>query len=162
MVLVRTTPEGRASFDETYRAQREPLVRIAYLIVRSHAVAEELVHDAFLRFHAHDDEVECPPAFLRTTLVRLCLSWCRRSRTEHDRLVRLRPAAVVTEPAADLDGDALWAALARLRPERRIALVLRYYADLDFAAIAEHLGCKVPTARSHAHRGLNDLRKGIR
>jgi RNA polymerase sigma factor (sigma-70 family) len=150
-----------AAFEAVYRDQREPLVRLAYLIVRSEAVAEELVHDAFLRLHAHLDEVENPPGFLRTALVRLCLSWGRRARTERDRLARLWSSTVVAQPPPDVDGE-MWKALERLRPERRTALVLRYYADLDFAAVAEHMECPPATARSHVHRGLDDLRKEIR
>jgi RNA polymerase sigma factor (sigma-70 family) len=148
------------AFEVVYRTQRAPLVRLAYLIVRSEAVAEELVHDAFLRLHAHADEVGNPAGFLRTALVRLCLTWLRRAGVERDRLERLPPPAVVAEPPPDADG-ALWDALARLRPERRTALVLRFYADLDFAAVADHMGCPVTTARSHAHRGLRDLRGAI-
>jgi RNA polymerase sigma factor (sigma-70 family) len=151
-------------FDAVYRSQREPLVRLAYLVVRSHAVAEELVHDAFMRLHDHFDEVESPPAYLRTVLVRLCISWLRRATTERDRLDRVAATVDVAERPVDagLDGDGLWAAVGRLRPDRRAALVLRYYADFDYADIAEHIGCPVATARSHVHRGLRDLRKEIR
>jgi RNA polymerase sigma factor (sigma-70 family) len=154
----------KPAFDAVYRAQRQPLVRVAYLIVRSEAVAEELVHDAFLRLHDNFAEVESPPAFLRTALVRLCLSWLRRATTERDRLDRVAATAVLSDPPADtdLEGDRLWAAVGRLRPERRAAVILRFHADVGYAAIAEYLGCPEPTARSHVHRGLRDLRKEIR
>jgi RNA polymerase sigma factor (sigma-70 family) len=163
-VLTPVTAGADPAFDAVYRAQREPLVRLAYLVVRSPAVAEELVHDAFLRLYDRFDEVEVPAAFLRTVLVRLCISWLRRAAIERDRLDRVAATVVVTGPA-DTSGegrDELWAAVGRLRPERRTAVVLRYHADLSFADIAAHLGCPVTTARSHVHRGLRDLRKEIR
>lgn len=66
-------------FTRVYRAERNRLRRVAYLMTGQRAVAEELVHDAFVRLHHKWDTVEVPAAYLRTTLVRLCLTW--RDRT---------------------------------------------------------------------------------
>ena len=74
------------SFAEVYRRERQGLVRLGVLFVGSQAVAEELVHDAFLRMHAQLDVVENPAGFLRTALVRLCLTWRRRHTMERERL----------------------------------------------------------------------------
>jgi DNA-directed RNA polymerase specialized sigma24 family protein len=89
--------------------------------------------------------------------VRLAISWRRRATTESARL------AVVGEPGpiGTPELDETWAALAALAPERRAALVLRFYEDLDFAAIAALMGCRVGTARTRVHRGLADLRKEL-
>ncbi len=38
------------------------------------------------------------------------------------------------------------------------AIVLRYYADLDDADIAELLGCRRPTVRTLVRRGMAALR----
>lgn len=51
------------------------------------------------------------------------------------------------------------AELNRLSPRRRAALVLRYYDDLDDAAIAKILECREATVRSLVHRGLIQLRE---
>jgi RNA polymerase sigma factor (sigma-70 family) len=161
---VVTIPDGtrdtEAAFASVYRAARPGLLRLAHLMVRSQAVAEELVHDAFLRLHGHFDAVENPPAFLRTTLVRLCLTWSTRHRGELDRWALVGADTVVLDPPVDAGADEdMWAALGRLTPDRRTAVVLRYYVDLTHAEIAAHMGCAVPTARAHVHRGLRDLRK---
>jgi RNA polymerase sigma-70 factor (ECF subfamily) len=73
------------------------------------------------------------------------------------------------EPAADEDPAALaeWheaehdltAALERLSPSQRRVLLMRYFADLSFADIAEQLGCPLNTALSHCRRGLQTLRR---
>ena len=49
--------------------------------------------------------------------------------------------------------------LERLPYRRRAALVLRFYADWPDEQIAEHLGCRPATVRSHVHRGLDAMRK---
>jgi RNA polymerase sigma-70 factor (sigma-E family) len=158
----RAAVEPTPQFEALYRAERPDLVRLAYLLVRSPAVAEELVHEAFIRLHRRWADVENPPGFLRTATVRLCFTWSSRQRMERDRLQLVPPAAPV--PAADAaaaDADELWAALGRLDPDRRNVLVLRYYTDLSHAEIAELTGCAVATVRTRVHRGLADLRKEI-
>jgi RNA polymerase sigma factor (sigma-70 family) len=54
--------------------------------------------------------------------------------------------------------SALLSAVARLTPQRRIAITLRYYADMTEAAIAETMGVRVGTVKSLISRGLADLR----
>ena len=55
------------------------------------------------------------------------------------------------------DGDLL-ASLDRLSYEQRTVLVWRYWADWDEASIADALGCRPNTVRSHVRRALALLR----
>jgi RNA polymerase sigma factor (sigma-70 family) len=52
-------------------------------------------------------------------------------------------------------------ALAQLTPRRRIALTLRYYADLPESEIADVMGARLGTVKSLISRGLADLRKVV-
>lgn len=151
--------DAPAGFDAIYHEQLAAATRLAYLLVRSQGVAEELAHDAFVRLYERFDTVEKPPAFLRTVVVRLALTWLRRNRMERARLVVVSGGARrdIDEPEL----DETWAAMGRLRPERRTVLVLRFYEDMTFEAIGELLGCTAATARGRAHRGLADLRKEL-
>ncbi len=148
-------PTVPGTFDEVYEASRTRVVRTAFLIVGSQAIAEELSQEAFVRLLRHFDDVANPGGFLRTTVVRLCLSWRRHAAVEAAELeTRQSPG-----PSGDAEIDSLWDALSSLKPERRAALVLRYYEDLSHAQIADLMGCRVGTARTRVHRGLADLRK---
>ena len=62
-----------------------------------------------------------------------------------------------------VDGEAreLLDALARLGIRQRTALVLRFYADLSEADVAEALGCRPGTVKSLVHRGLRELERTI-
>jgi DNA-directed RNA polymerase specialized sigma24 family protein len=58
-----------------------------------------------------------------------------------------------------LEADAEFVRMLSALPDRqRAVLVLRYYADLDDAAVAKTLGCTVQTVRSQASRALAKLR----
>jgi RNA polymerase sigma factor (sigma-70 family) len=52
-------------------------------------------------------------------------------------------------------------ALRTLTARRRIALVLRFFADMSEAEIAVTMGCRIGTVKSLVSRGLADLRKVV-
>ena len=145
------------SFDEVFGAERLPMVRLAFLIVGSRAVAEEIVQDAFATLYPRFDALDNAPAYLRTTVVHGALRAKRRHRMEAERLARFPEPGVVGVGEI----DTTWDALGALKPERRAVIVLRFYADLDHAQIAELLECPVATVRTRLRRGLADLRKEL-
>jgi RNA polymerase sigma-70 factor (sigma-E family) len=144
------------SIEAVYQASAARLRRLAYLMVGSLAVAEELVQEAFLRLHERWDDVDQPPAYVRTVLVNLCQRWRRRKITQPDETRRLED--LVTE-APEIDET--WKLIEGLPDEQRIVLVLRYYEDLPTAEIAEILGCRPVTVRTRIHRALTRLRKDM-
>lgn len=139
----------------SYQACFAPLMRVAYLLTGSNAVAEDLVHDVFLRCRDRLDQLDHPPSYLRAAVVNAC-------RTHHRHTARHGPLPD-NEPD-DLPDDLveLRDALARLNSRRRSAVVLRFYCDLDIDEIASLLDCRPATVRSLLHRAVNDLRGELR
>jgi RNA polymerase sigma factor (sigma-70 family) len=66
-----------------------------------------------------------------------------------------RPGVVAADDAYLLD------ALSKLTPQRRIAITLRFYADLPEAEIARLMNVRLGTVKSLVSRGLADLRKVV-
>lgn len=145
------------TFEEIYASERLHITRLAFLLVRSQAVAEELAQDAFLRLYEHFDAIEKPPGFLRTVVVRLALTWQQRHATERARLALVG----VDRPVELPEIDETWDALGRLRPERRAVLVLRFYEHMRQSEIADVLGCPPATVRSRTRRALQDLQREL-
>jgi RNA polymerase sigma factor (sigma-70 family) len=153
---VMTETRAGAGVDEftlVYRAERNRLRRVAYLMTGQSAVAEELVHDAFVRLHQRWATVDVPAAYLRTTLVRLCLAWRGRTARGHAREPRTVDQVELPEV------DETWEQLATLPRDQRVALVLRCYEDLPVDEIARVMGCRPATARTRIHRALAKLRE---
>jgi RNA polymerase sigma factor (sigma-70 family) len=145
------------TFEDVFRDSRTEMLRTAYLIVGSHAVAEELVQEAFARMYRHFATIDNPGGYLRTSVVRLCVQSRDRAAMEADRLASSFEPPATNEPAI----DEMWDRLARLRPERRAVLVLRFYNDMSPSEIAEVLGWRDATVRTRLHRGLADLRREL-
>lgn len=140
-------------FSRLYREQRDRLRRVAYLMTGQAAVAEEIVQDAFLRIHGRWQQVDAPGAYLRRTVVNLCLAW--RSRSAMGREREPRVGGWVDPPEI----DETWELLDRLPRDQRVALVLRYYEDLPIDEIAQVMDCRPGTVRTRIHRALTTLRK---
>lgn len=143
------------SFVDLYRECLTPMVRLAWALTGSQVVAEDVVHDAFIRVHAHWSRIESPRAYLRQTVVNACRSASRRARRERTL------ANVALIDAAHLDADELFDALATLPYRQRAALVLQFYEGLPQSEIAQVLRCREGTVASLVHRGLAQLRRVI-
>ncbi len=160
-------PETADGADETagdfvsfFRREAEPMVRLAIGLVDRPERAEEIVQDAFERTLLAWDRLERPGAYLRTAVVNGCRSELRRRRVMRRHADPLVAEASATEAVAPRDAYLL-DAVARLTPQRRIALTLRFYADLPEAEIARVMRVRVGTVKSLVSRGLADLRKVV-
>jgi RNA polymerase sigma-70 factor, ECF subfamily len=155
---------------ETFQQNRPRLYGIAYRMLGSRADAEDMLQEAYLRWHQTDTErVQVPQAWLTTTMTRLCIDRLRAARTERETYVgpwlpepligeEAPPPERKSELASDLS-VAFLVVLERLAPEERAAFLLREVFDCDFPEIARILGknevnCRqiVRRARERVHR----------
>ncbi len=142
-------------FEEVYRAQWAPLVRLALALSGSREMAEDIVHDSFLRVSGSLENIANPAAYLRKTVVNAVRDRYRRGQLEARHFVA--PPRLVPGPEI----DETWAALQALPERYRAALVLRFYADLAVEDVAVVLGCRTGTAKSLIHRGLRQLKERV-
>jgi RNA polymerase sigma factor (sigma-70 family) len=104
--------------------------------------------------------IEQPDAWTFRTLYRICMDqhrWRRRVRALAERLGPSRES----HEADRTDLIAVWSAVERLPERQRLAIYLRYRADLPFEEIAAILGIQAVSARSHVSRALETLREGF-
>jgi RNA polymerase sigma-70 factor (sigma-E family) len=142
-----------------YVAERsDRLLRTAYLLCRDWASAEDLVQTALTRAWLAWNRIDADPdPYVYRILVNTHASWWRR-RWRGELPTEELPDLGMYEEYGVEDRDVLWAALGRLGKRERAAVVLRYFADLEHAAIAEILGCSPVTVRSQISRALAKLR----
>jgi RNA polymerase sigma-70 factor (sigma-E family) len=143
------------TFEDVYRRHHDRMVRVAYVLTGSNEAAEDIVQDAYVQLYGRFDRLGDAAGYLYRTVVNGC-----RSRHRHQRVVQRFQHLFTPSPVAPSEADETWAALARLSPRRRAAVVLRYYADLPLAEVAEVLDCKIGTLKSTLHRALDEL-KGV-
>lgn len=148
-------------FDDFVRRSSAELLRYGRALTRDNDEAWDLVQEALTRIAErwNRQQIKDPTAYARATMVTLNIDRARRLRREANVLSRSGPRH---EPPDQYDNgtssDWLIGALRYLSPSQRTALALRYIDDLDVAAIAQRMGCRPGTARSHLSRGLDRLK----
>jgi RNA polymerase sigma-70 factor (sigma-E family) len=149
-------------FSRFVRIHSTALLRSAYLLTGDRVDAEELLQDTLVRLYPKWPKVvaaELPLAYVRRSLTNNFLNG-RRRRSARDLLFAEPPErGYEPDPAGALSNRALVRELLDgLSAKQRAVVVLRFYEDLDDAAIAEIVGCRRPTVRSIISRSLSQLR----
>ncbi len=149
---------------DAFAAARPRLFAIAYRMLGTRADAEDLVQDAWLRWHQLEarEELQSAEAWLVTVTTRLAIDRLRAAKTEREAytgwwlpepLVELdhRTPEALVEQAGELSLALLWV-LERLAPEERAAYLLREVFEHDYADIAAALDKTEAACRQLVHR----------
>jgi RNA polymerase sigma-70 factor (ECF subfamily) len=149
--------------EEIYREQAPRFRRVATAIVESAEAAEDVVQEAFASAVAKRGSFRgsgAASAWIWRIVVNGALSRRRRGRLERRLTEWLKARGDHAEEPGPDDG-AFRALVARLPERQRAALFLRYYADLDYAAIAEALSIRPGTVGKLLHDARATLRAAL-
>jgi RNA polymerase sigma-70 factor (sigma-E family) len=150
-------------FEEFVVAELAELLRFATLLSGDRHRADDLVQTALVKTMRRWPYIthEQPSAYVRRAIVNAHLSWWRRARRESGLPDGFDVADPVAGQSAYDDQDQLARALAVLAPRQRAVVVLRYYAGLSEAEIADTLGCAPGTVKSQAAKALRSMRRTL-
>lgn len=148
---------------ETYRTHYRSLLGLAALLLDDTASCEDVVQEAFIRVHSARKRVREPEktlAYLRQTVVNLSRSTLRRRILGMKLLSKPMPDMASAEEGAydRMERDELKRALRGLQRRQREVLVLRYFADMTEAQVAEVLGLSLGSVKAYGSRGIAALR----
>jgi len=146
---------------------RGRLFGLAYRMLGSRVEAEDIVQEAYLRWHgAERGVVENPEAWLVTTTSRLAIDRLRRLKTEREAYIGpWLPEPIVAAAAPDKHLDladdlsiAFLALLERLAPDERAAFLLHEVFDVGYGEIAGVLERSEAATRQVVHRARERVR----
>jgi len=155
---------------ELFQQHRPRLFGLAYRMLGTSADAEDVLHDAWLRWHTQDSNaLDDAEAWLVTVTTRLALDRLRRAKTERAHY----PGPWLPEPltAQSEQPDAqveqaesltmsFLLLLERLNAQERAAFLLREVFDYSHAEAAAMLGIGEDACRQRVHRAKTKLRDG--
>ncbi|MBM2621406.1 SigE family RNA polymerase sigma factor [Actinoplanes sp. LDG1-06] len=156
------------TFEEFLSARLAALLRYATVLACDPHLAEDIVQEVLARAQPRWHRIaaaDVPEAYVKRMIVNELASWRRR------RAARVVPMSLpaldavsreIADPAAEFgERDAMIRRIAALPLKQRIVVALRFYEGLDDDEIADLLGCRPVTVRSHASRALATLRKHV-
>ncbi len=173
--------EGRMTDDEAIRRcqdgdhdafrhlverYKNPLYGTAYVMTGNAAHAEEHVQEAFLSawrgIRTFRRGLPVKPWLMRILVNTVLSQQRRRTLTtvpiEESLLPGTTPGPQDSVEASE-NREAVRQALARLSPEHRQVVVLRYFADLTVPQVARSAGVREGTVKSRLHRALRQMRE---
>lgn len=165
MTPISASEEGATIDPATaFRPLRSRLVGIAYRMLGSVADAEDIVQDAYARWHATDrSEIRDPAAYLARVVTHLCLDHLKSARVRRESYVGpWLPAPLIETPEGGDTEDVslvLMLALERLSPLERAAFLLHDVFGLSFDEIAGTLGREASACRQLATRARRHVRE---
>jgi RNA polymerase sigma-70 factor (ECF subfamily) len=155
---------------EVYEELRPRLFSIAYGIVGSVSEAEDIVQEAFLRFHREQRDgidIDSPKAWLSTVTTRLAINHVRSARVRREAYVGTwLPEPLLTDPAPDASQHvetadslsmALLVLLESLSPLERAVFLLREVFGYGYDEIAGVMDKSEENCRQIAHRARRQV-----
>jgi RNA polymerase sigma-70 factor (ECF subfamily) len=155
---VRAAQRGSVSdLEELFRAHWPRAYRAAYLVTHDAAAAEDIAQESFLAAIRALDRFDRRRPFgpwLHRIAVNRAIDWTRARQLRAE--VELGASLPAPDPPRPPQDDTL-AALARVPPEHRAVIVLRYLLEFTPGEIAEALDLPRGTVNSRLRRGLDSL-----
>lgn len=173
LVLAFRNGDDKA-FEQIVRRYQRQVANILYLTLGSRKDVEDLTQDVFLRVHASLARIKVEStlfSWIYRVAVNIAIDEVRRRKIR--KVVSLdfltEPGGSEFEPQdpvrtsdrvlAGEKRDKILAALRKLSPSHRIALVLREYEDLSYREIAETLGISEQAVKSRIFRAREELQR---
>ncbi|HHT67680.1 MAG TPA: RNA polymerase sigma factor [Firmicutes bacterium] len=168
--LIRRAKKGHQdALEQIFRYHLDSAIRLAYLITRNWATAEDAVQEAFLQAFRSLDSFQDERPF-KPWFTKIVVNKAKRTKDRLDRghlpydLEEPNPhrAFAPEEHALEREGvDALFQAINELDENHRLPLLLKYVSGLTEAQIAETLSIPVSRVKSRLYVARQRLKKHI-
>lgn len=164
-LLLQSTGRGNlASFSHIVHRHQNWAWQVAYRFTGNTEDASDIVQDAFIRLFDSSERYR-PTAKFRTyfyqIISRLCLDWAKKKRPLlfESVLDPVDPSPDITDTMIRQENAiAVRAAVYSLPPNQRLAIVLRYYENLNYQEIAAALKTTAKAVERLLARGRGRLR----
>jgi len=154
---------------EIFKKHRARLFGIAYRMLGTHAESEDILQEAYIKWHqANADEIETPEAWLVTVVTRLSIDRLRKA--SHERETYIGPwlpepvvVSAALSPYEEMElasnlSMAFMFLLERLSPVERAAFLLHDIFDCAYADVARIVGKTESASRQLIHRARERVR----
>jgi RNA polymerase sigma-70 factor, ECF subfamily len=180
-LMLRVKQGDTAAFTELVDKYKQPVMNVAYRMLRDATEAEDLAQNVFVQAYKSAERYRVSSKFstwLFTIARNLCLNEIRRRgrhpassldapHPEHEDqpLHQVEDLKTASPPERLLQGELdqkIGEALAGLPENQRLAIVLCRQDELSYEEIAKVLGCSVAATKSLIHRGRETLKQKLK
>lgn len=159
----------KSGLRQLYDQEAPRMIGVALRIIRRRDLAEDIVHDAFMRIWRaagrYDSSLGSPRAWIYAIVRNLAIDSIRNSQREEfvddEQLAGMIDSASETTPFFERlsESNALRRCLQGLEPKRRASLLMAYAQGCSHGEIAGKLGVPLGTVKAWIRRSLTALRE---
>lgn len=143
----------------------DALLRMCFLYLKDHAIAEDAVQETFLRAFRHQDGFRGESS-VKTWITRIAINVCKdmltdpwtRHRSDGELPVEAAPEPDISSEDRYVISDKI----ANLPPKYKEVILLHYYQELKLGEIAEILGESEATIKTRLKRARDRLRSELK
>lgn len=151
---VALVSEPATRIERVYQQERAKLWRSLVAYTGSPEVASDAVAEAFVQLLGRGDGVRDASAWVWRTAFRVAARELKQRATDRTSGAQPEGTYLMPEPLVDL-----LAAMGRLSPKQRLAVVLHDYGDLPSEEVARIMGVRRSTLHVHLSQGRARLRQ---
>jgi RNA polymerase sigma-70 factor (ECF subfamily) len=182
-LIIRAKAGDTTAFDQIVIEHQRRVISLAWRLLGNREDARDAAQETFLKVYRGVSSFRGESG-LKTWIYRIAINqamnqrrwWRRRHRDETVSLDLSRndsdttlgnslPAPLASPEQMAIDGERerrIMSALAEIKQEYRVALVLREIEELSYEEIAETLGISIGTVKSRIARGREELRRRVK
>jgi RNA polymerase sigma-70 factor (ECF subfamily) len=165
LLVLKCQQGSRDAFEELVERWQRRLWHYAFQLTGSESVAWDVVQEAWFAIIRGLSKLQDAAVFPRWAfriLNNKCADWRRKQNLQsrlHKELVKQAKSQPEKKQNSSEELESLRAAIAKLPPDSRALLALRYHEGFDMGQIAEILDIVEGTVKSRLHRTLERLRQ---
>jgi RNA polymerase sigma-70 factor (ECF subfamily) len=156
--------EGPLDFSSRLEAVLDPAYRLATVMLRDRAAAEDAVQEASVKAWRKHDQLRGGDESFRPWFLSIVANECRMARRSRWMgVIRMAdlPRMVASPEDATVTGQELREAIMALDVADRAALFCFFYLDMPLDEVGRVLGISPSAARSRVYRAAQRLRPGL-
>jgi RNA polymerase sigma-70 factor (ECF subfamily) len=158
--------EDKPTLRQVFETEESPLLRYAYGLLGQRETAQDIVQEAFLKLHAHWDDVVNPRAWLFRSIRNLALNHLRDHRRETSTDLINELPSDAPDPDQSLGRlealGTLQLLLSELDPADRTLISLKYHENLKYDQISQRTGLSIGNVGYKLHHALKNLADSLR
>ena len=166
VIPFRIPMEDKPTLRQVFETEESPLLRYAHGLVGQRETAQDLVQEAFLKLHAHWENVANPRAWLFRSIRNLALNHLRDHRRETTSDSSHEWQSDSPDPEQALGRletiGTLQLLVSELDPADRTLITLKYHENLKYDQIAQRTGLSVGNVGYKLHHALKNLADSLR
>ena len=166
VIPFRAPMEDKPTLRQVFETEESPLLRYAYGLLGQRETAQDIVQEAFLKLHAHWDDVVNPRAWLFRSIRNLALNHLRDHRRETSTDLINELPSDAPDPDQSLGRlealGTLQLLLSELDPADRTLISLKYHENLKYDQISQRTGLSIGNVGYKLHHALKNLADSLR